>query len=73
MGEIYQDFRITLDIELASDPVIDCQLRGNDLNDLITQAKAYATALANYTNARGVEKIELLSGHKILGFIKIPI
>lgn len=70
---IQQQFRIHLDLDWRADPVIDCILTGETLEELITKAKNYAGELAAYTGATGIKSINLVNGHEILGFFKIPI
>lgn len=70
---IQQQFRIHLDLEWRPDPVIDCVISGENMEDLITKVKDYAGELVAYTHAVGIKEINLLNGHEILGFLKIPL
>lgn len=70
---LHQEFRITLDLEFHTDPAINVIVEGNNLQELINNAKTYASELAAYTGAAGVRNVDLVNGHTILGFIKIPI
>lgn len=42
MGNIHQEFRITLDLEYHTDPVVECLIEGASIEELITNAKTYA-------------------------------
>lgn len=70
---IQQQFRIHLDLDWRTDPVIDCTISGENLEELITKARAYAASLAEFTHADRVKEINLLNGHEILGFLHIPV
>ena len=70
---LHQEFRIILDLDFHTDPAINVVVEGNSLQELITNAKTYASDLAAFTGARGVRSVDLVNGHSILGFIKIPI
>lgn len=72
MGEIYQRFRISLDLDWHTDPVVECEIRGDNLQDVLNGAKQYGAELAAFTGGR-VKKVDLVNGHEILGFIKIPL
>lgn len=69
---VSQAFRITLDLEWQADPVVDCTIEAESFSELIDTAKSYASDLAQNTGGR-VKRVDLLNGHSILGFIKIPI
>jgi len=70
---LQQEFRVTLDAEFQTDPVVQFVAEGSSLQELINSAKAYGSELAAYTGARGVKKVDLVNGHTILGFVNIPI
>lgn len=72
MSDVHLRFRIHLDKDWHTDPVIDVDIGGDSLQEVITTVKAVAGELAAYAGA-GVKKIDLVNGHEILGFIKIPI
>ena len=71
-SKVHQDFRITLDLEWQADPVVDCTIEAESFSELLNAAKDYASDLAQQTGGR-VKRVDLLNGHSVLGFIKIPI
>ena len=70
---LQQEFRIILDLDFHTDPAINVIVTGDNLDQLINKAKGYASDLVAFTGARGVRSVDLVNGHTILGFIKIPI
>lgn len=70
---LHQQFRIHLDLAWRTDPVIDCFIEAESLEDMLTKVKTYAGELAAYTGAAGIKSIDLVNGHEVLGFFKIPI
>jgi hypothetical protein len=70
---LHQEFRVTLDAEFQTDPVVQFVAEGANLQELINNAKQYGSELAAYTGARGVKKVDLVNGHTVLGFINIPV
>jgi hypothetical protein len=65
--------RIHLDKEWRTDPVVEADVSGATLQEVITTAKNLGSELAAYAGAAGVKKIDLVNGHEVLGFIEIPI
>ena len=72
MVKLSQDFRITLDASWQADPVVDVNISGESLQELLDGARNYAKELAAYSHNQ-VKSVDLINGHTLLGFIKIPL
>lgn len=73
MAEVHLVFNIHLDKEFHTDPVVQVSVSGASLQEIITTVKNVAAELSAFAGAAGVKKIDLVNGHEILGFIKIPL
>ena len=73
MSEVHLRVKIHLHKEWYTDPMVEADIGGKNLDEIIATAKQLGDDLVKVSNSHGVKKIDIVNGHEILGFIDIPI